>query len=549
MQDSKIYDDFVLIYGDAFKYVRGIPRKSIKLIMTSPPYNIGKEYEKKKKFDDYLYDMQKLIENLKNVLRDDGIVVWQVGNYIERRSNVTEIFPLDYYFTDIFISAGFRFLERVVWRFGHGLNATKKFSGRYETLLVFCKADYLPKHQIRRYNDIPNELKSKIVMNSWIEKIWNIPNVKSNHVEKYKHPCQFPIELVERVVYAYTEKNDVVLDPFAGVSSTLIATIKCGRKAIGIEIDMKYIKISKERHIKFLNNKLKIREMRDQKEIPITKGKTSIIPKEFDLYWREKKREEKEFILKNLAKFDKNSGDIPLHIIRQKLLKTLKSKTYSLIFVDLLECFNETRWYDIMNTIVENSLMKNNGNFLILVDGRRFIERETYKKFKEFTSTKFKLRGRVVIDGGNYTDTSYLMLLWFTASETYLWDLDNLRIPQKYPGKTHYSGKKKGTISGNKRGKNPSNYWGTETLNFHKKLYHTNSTDTVYEMVVKGFSSTGDSILLMNYGRDGHKMVKYALARGRKVVEVIPEYQEYMVNARKRTNFDDIKEAFSKYTL
>lgn len=548
MQKSKIYDNFVLLYGDAFKRVRSMSRKSIKLIMTSPPYNIGKEYEKNKNFDDYLYDMQKLIENLKRILRDDGIIVWQVGNYIERRNNVTEIFPLDYYFTEIFISAGFRFLERVIWRFGHGLNATKRFSGRHETLLVFCKADYLQKHQIRRYSDIPTDKESKIVMKSWADKIWNIPNVKSNHVEKCNHPCQFPIELVERVIYAYTEKNDTVLDPFAGVSSTLLAAVKCGRKGIGIEVDMEYIKISKERHVKLLNNRLRMRAMRDEGEISITKGKTSTVPKEFEIRWREKKRKEREFILENISRFDEGERSIPLNVLHQKSLKTLKPHTYSLVLADILECFDEGEWYDTMSTVVESSLLKSSGNFLVLVDGRRFIERETYKRFKRFTSPRFKLRGRVVIDGGDYTDTSYLILLWFTASDTYTWDLDNLRIPQKYPGKTHYHGKKKGELSGNRHGKNPSDYWGDEVLTFHKKLYHTNSTDTVHEMAVKGFSSAGDSVLIVNYSSRGHTVVKYALARGREVTEVIPDYYEDVVSMRKRTNFDDIREALSKRT-
>ena len=81
----------------------------------------------------------------------------------------------------------------------------------------------------------------------WEAQVWDIPNVKANHPEKLDHPCQFPVELVERCVLALTNKNDIVYDPFAGVGSTLIAALKNGRMAYGTDTEKKFIEIGLDR--------------------------------------------------------------------------------------------------------------------------------------------------------------------------------------------------------------------------------------------------------------------------------------------------------------
>jgi adenine-specific DNA-methyltransferase len=91
--------------------------------------------------------------------------------------------------------------------------------------------------------------------------IWNIPNVKSNHVEKTNHPCQFPVELIERLVLSMTNENDWVLDPFMGVASTAIASLLHNRKALGAEIMEDYINIGWERIKKAERGELRIRPM------------------------------------------------------------------------------------------------------------------------------------------------------------------------------------------------------------------------------------------------------------------------------------------------
>ena len=91
--------------------------------------------------------------------------------------------------------------------------------------------------------------------------VWEIPNVKANHVEKTIHPCQFPVELIERLVLALTDEGDWVLDPFMGVGTTAIAALMHGRRALGSEIVPEYIKVAKERIRLGEAGRLRIRPM------------------------------------------------------------------------------------------------------------------------------------------------------------------------------------------------------------------------------------------------------------------------------------------------
>ena len=95
----------------------------------------------------------------------------------------------------------------------------------------------------------------------WETGDWDIPNVKANHIEKTVHPCQFPVELVERCVLALTKEHDSVLDPYCGVGSTLIAALMHGRRAIGVEREAQYAALTKERIEQLAQGTLKTRPL------------------------------------------------------------------------------------------------------------------------------------------------------------------------------------------------------------------------------------------------------------------------------------------------
>jgi DNA modification methylase len=111
--------------------------------------------------------------------------------------------------------------------------------------------------------------------------VWEIPNVKANHPEKTIHPCQFPTELVERCVLALTAPGDSVLDPFVGTGTSVIAALKHGRNAIGIDKEASFIKLANERATKFLAGKLKLRPSGKPTMNPRLGDKVAKIPEEW----------------------------------------------------------------------------------------------------------------------------------------------------------------------------------------------------------------------------------------------------------------------------
>ncbi|MCK6605180.1 MAG: site-specific DNA-methyltransferase [Ignavibacteriaceae bacterium] len=285
---------------ETLEYLKTIEDSKFDLIITSPPYNIGKEYETRTNITNYLNTQTKVIQELIRVLKPNGNLCWQVGNYIEKG----EVFPLDIYYYNIFKEQKLKLRNRIIWFFGHGLHASKRFSGRYETILWFSKGDeYIfnldnvrvpakypgkkhfkgPKKGEYSGNPLgknPSDV-WEIVLNDWENEIWDIPNVKSNHPEKTEHPCQFPVELVERCVLALSNEWGWVLDPYAGVGSTAIAAIKNNRNVVAIDRDSNYCKIANQRIQDLKEGKLRLRPINKPKHVPTGNEKVSQIPSEW----------------------------------------------------------------------------------------------------------------------------------------------------------------------------------------------------------------------------------------------------------------------------
>lgn len=258
----------VISCEDNLSFMRKLPNESMHLIVTSPPYNIGKEYEKKTPNAVYIEQQVAAIAEAVRLLHPQGSICWQVGNGIEDG----EVFPLDIILYPKFKDAGLKLRNRIVWTFGHGLHCQKRMSGRHETILWFTKSDdytfnldpiRVPsKYPEKKHFKGPN--KGKVSSNPLGKNpsdVWDIPNVKSNHVEKTDHPCQFPVALVERLVLGLTNKGDSVLDPYLGVGSTAIAALKAGRDAYGCDVVKDYITIAKRRIAELEKGTLRTRPM------------------------------------------------------------------------------------------------------------------------------------------------------------------------------------------------------------------------------------------------------------------------------------------------
>lgn len=239
---------------DNLTFMQRLADQSIDLIVTSPPYNIGKAYETRQALEDYVAAQERVIDECVRLLDPRGSICWQVGNHVHNG----EVYPLDIVLYPAFKRRGLKLRNRIIWHFGHGLHCARRLSGRHETILWFTRGDdyVFDLDPIRVPAKYPNKKAYKGVNAGKLSgnprgknpnDVWDIPNVKSNHVEKTVHPCQFPVELVERLVLSLTKEGGTVLDPYMGVGSSIIAALKNGRNAYGCEIEREYVEITLDR--------------------------------------------------------------------------------------------------------------------------------------------------------------------------------------------------------------------------------------------------------------------------------------------------------------
>lgn len=295
------------IHGDAQSVLAGIPDTSIQLCVTSPPYHIGKSYERGsgKNFDEYVEWVTSSLQLIETKLKEGGSLCLQVGSHVRDG----KVLPLDYVFFPILQNLGLTFRNRIIWRYNFGFNAVKRLSGRYEVVLWFTKGEEYKFNldPIRVRQLYPGKRHSaskgqkagtpsgnpmgKNPSDYWEftahtaffgEPVWNIPNVKANHLEKVAdHPCQFPNELVERCVLALSDAGDVILDPFAGTGTTVICSELHGRIGIGIEIDDSFAANAGHRLALAKEGKLPIRKSGQKPREPRASEKVASVPPEW----------------------------------------------------------------------------------------------------------------------------------------------------------------------------------------------------------------------------------------------------------------------------
>jgi adenine-specific DNA-methyltransferase len=265
----------VSLRGDCLESLGNIPSESVRLVVTSPPYNIGKDYEQILPLGDYLDFQREVIAECIRVLTPDGNICWQVGFTKSGR----EIVPLDALFYPLFKEFDLFLRNRIVWTFGHGPPIRNRFNGRHETVLWFGKteASFFDVDPVRVPQKYPGKRHyrgpkkgeySGHPLGKNPGDVWDIPNVKSHHPEKSVHQCQFPIALVQRLVRSLTEKNDWVLDPFSGVGSAVCAALIEGRRGIGCEFLDEYAEIAESRMSQALEGQLRYRDLDKPIQVP-----------------------------------------------------------------------------------------------------------------------------------------------------------------------------------------------------------------------------------------------------------------------------------------
>lgn len=298
-------DDYVSIYnGDCLEFLRQQPDESVDLVITSPPYCMNRAYENPEDDVNTFKEKHEIIfEELYRVVKPGGSICWQVGYHVSKSC----VIPLDFIIYEIFsrLSKTKKYplilRNRIIWTFGHGLNSTNRFSGRHEVILWFTKGNgkvfnldvvRVPqKYPGKKYYKGPHKGEySGNPLGKNPSDVWDIPNVKANHVEKTAHPCQFPVAIPRRLIKALSNPGDVVLDMFLGSGSTAVASILEKRYFIGAEIQPSYFEIAKERILESENGTIKVREDKPI-EKPNLKLAVSKLPETFKVLRRGKEYE------------------------------------------------------------------------------------------------------------------------------------------------------------------------------------------------------------------------------------------------------------------
>lgn len=301
-------NELTLFNGDCSKLLKLIPSESVDLIISSPPYCIGKAYEDPHDdIDTFKRQHEVIFDDLYRILKPGGSICWQVGYHVSDQC----VIPLDYIVYDIFTHKSAQFenplilRNRIIWTFGHGLNSTKRFSGRHEMILWFTKGKpntfnldnvrvpqkYPGKRSYKGPNkgNLSGNPLGKNPSDVWdiSSDVWDIPNVKAKHVEKTDHPCQFPVAIPQRLIKALTAPNGLILDPFMGSGTTGVAAYIENRRFVGAEILKEYYDIAVNRLEETVSGNIKIREDKPVVE-PNANASVAKLPDEFAQARREK---------------------------------------------------------------------------------------------------------------------------------------------------------------------------------------------------------------------------------------------------------------------
>jgi adenine-specific DNA-methyltransferase len=259
--------------GDAAAFLEALKPASVNLLVTSPPYFVGKEYDISKSASDFSREIRRILPLIDRCISPKGSVCWQVGNHVENG----RVLPLDYLIQkEVAETSRLVLRNRLIWTFGHGEHATRRFSGRHETILWYSRGEfhfdldavrvpqkYPGKKAYRgpRKGDWSGNPLGKNPGDVWdVGAVWDIPNVKANHIEKTSHPCQFPTALVRRLIKSLSPPGGLIVDPYGGSGTTGLAAMLEARNAEICDLNPQYAEIAALRSEALLSGRLPVRE-------------------------------------------------------------------------------------------------------------------------------------------------------------------------------------------------------------------------------------------------------------------------------------------------
>jgi len=231
------------VYCKSSEHMEDVPDNSVALAFTSPPYNVGKDYDDDMSLEKYLQLISNVGKEVYRVLRPGGRYVINIAN-LGRKPYI----PLHAFFWQVHTSLGFQPMGEIIWQKGKGANGScawgswksakaPRLRDLHEYLLVFAKQIF----------SRPDSGQSTIERDEFMQSTLSIWQIPPESAKRVKHPAPFPIALASRVIRLYTYEDDVVLDPFLGSGTTCAAALMQGRHYVGYEISRQYRKIALER--------------------------------------------------------------------------------------------------------------------------------------------------------------------------------------------------------------------------------------------------------------------------------------------------------------
>lgn len=259
--------------GDCVEVMEKMPRNIVNTIVTSPPYNLNKCYGKYKdncSFSEWEELIEKVAKSAYHILTNDGSFLLNVSPVPDKKTK--EIIPLEAIAYFVFKRNGYKLRNSIVWHFNNMQNCTNRLSGRWEAILWFVKdinnyqfnlddirIPYITKNDKRLIGGVgrnPTDTWNFDLPESDFWYFDRVNNMKKNKLGITEHPCVFPTSMIERIIKMTTKEGDVVLDPFLGSGTTLVAANSLKRIGLGIELDEKFSSIIEKRVINESNNSL-----------------------------------------------------------------------------------------------------------------------------------------------------------------------------------------------------------------------------------------------------------------------------------------------------
>lgn len=222
-----------------------LPDRCLHLAVTSPPYNVTKEYDANLTLGEYLAFLKRVFSETYRALVDGGRACVNVAN-LGRRPYI----PLSDYLSQLMLEIGFQMRGEIIWNKGAGAGVSMAWGSWqsasnpvlrdvHEYILVFSKGAF----KRQKPEAVENTITKEQFM-EWTKSVWTMP---PESARKVGHPAPFPVELPYRLVQLYTFPGDVVLDPFMGSGATALAALKAGRRYVGYEIDAGYAALAEQR--------------------------------------------------------------------------------------------------------------------------------------------------------------------------------------------------------------------------------------------------------------------------------------------------------------